>query len=196
MLKRLFFLFMLIVLLGFLGGYPVFTTRIKAYREKVFLEPVSAEGIVVLTGADDSRIQTGLKLLKAKNGQRLLISGVHAQIRDRDLIAYTGEDSALFLCCVDLGYAAQNTWGNAREAALWAGKYKYQTFLLITSDYHMPRAHMIFEAMMPEYNFMPYVTSSTQPVFQVLGIPFSGKLIREYTKFILTIVFLKFDVGR
>ena len=38
-----------------------------------------------------------------------------------------------FDCCADLGYAAENTFGNAKEAAAWARFYKFKRIVLVTN---------------------------------------------------------------
>ena len=56
----------------------------------------------------------------------------------------------MFDCCVDLGFTAANTLGNARETAEWARAKGYSALILVTADYHMPRARLELRAAMPE----------------------------------------------
>lgn len=55
------------------------------------------------------------------------------------LIRQSGH-AELFDCCVDIGRAALNTVGNAIETAEWTRRNNYSSVMLVTSNYHMPRA--------------------------------------------------------
>jgi hypothetical protein len=70
----------------------------------------------VLTGGS-ARVETGVELLMAGKGRRLLISGVNPMARVEDLRRATGGDRDLFACCVDIDHAALDTIGNAEESA-------------------------------------------------------------------------------
>ena len=48
---------------------------------------------------------------------------------------------ALFDCCVDLGQESVDTRSNAIETARWLRAHHYRSVRLITTDWHMPRAH-------------------------------------------------------
>ena len=96
----------------------------------------SADGIVVLTGGDN-RIVEGARLLKEGRGKRLLISGVNRITRREDVEAVTGLDHKAFTCCVDLGYEALDTVGNADEARTWANANGYQ----FTDRCHVKLSH-------------------------------------------------------
>jgi uncharacterized SAM-binding protein YcdF (DUF218 family) len=98
-----------------------------------------ADGIVVLTGGD-VRILEGARLLREGRGDRLLISGVNRHTGRQDLIRISGLGEQQFNCCVDLGYAALDTIGNADEARLWAEAMRYDSLIVVTSSYHMPRS--------------------------------------------------------
>jgi uncharacterized SAM-binding protein YcdF (DUF218 family) len=108
-----------------------------------------ADGIVVLTGGD-FRIVEGAKLLKSGAADRLLISGVNPQTSRDDLIKLSGLSASKFACCVDLGYAAQDTLGNAEEARTWAQSRKATRLIVVTSSYHMPRSLAELALAMPQ----------------------------------------------
>ena len=109
----------------------------------------SAKGIVALTG-DAGRIAAAMDLLTAGKGERLLISGVHPNAPEADLLTISGGDEALFECCVDLGRSATSTIGNAQETAEWARANGYKSLLIVTSDYHMPRTLILLRKEMPD----------------------------------------------
>ncbi|MEO1206697.1 MAG: YdcF family protein [Pseudomonadota bacterium] len=98
-----------------------------------------ADGIVVLTGAP-LRIQEGMRLLNEGKGRRLLISGVNRVTKRGDIKRLLKGDADRFDCCVDLGYEARNTRGNAQEIAHWAADKRFSNLIVVTSNYHMPRA--------------------------------------------------------
>lgn len=60
------------------------------------------------------------------------------------------------LRAIDIGYAAENTQGNAREAAAWARFYHFNTLLIVTARYHMPRSLSEFHEALPGVTLIPY----------------------------------------
>ncbi len=98
-----------------------------------------ADGIVVLTGGDQ-RIGEGARLLQSGLGDRLLITGVNAHTRRQDIAGLKQLPDWQVQCCVDLGYEARNTSGNAEEAGAWARQRRYGSLIIVTSSYHMPRS--------------------------------------------------------
>lgn len=60
------------------------------------------------------------------------------------------------LRAIDIGYAAENTLGNAREAAAWARFYHFNTLLVVTARYHMPRSLSEFHEALPGVALIPY----------------------------------------
>ncbi|MDX2259508.1 MAG: YdcF family protein [Hyphomicrobiaceae bacterium] len=123
-------------LLAFPAGFVLFAA--SATREPGPL-PAEADAIVVLTGGED-RIRVGARLLSRGLGTRLLISGVNSQTRPRDIRALDRLRPELKACCVDFGYAARNTSGNAEETAAWASRHGFRKLIVVTSSYHMPRS--------------------------------------------------------
>ena len=70
--------------------------------------------------------------------------------------------SRLFNCCVDLGWKAENTLGNAEETAAWARSKGYRRIIVVTADFHMPRALLELRAVMPEAAFIPHPVATEQ----------------------------------
>ncbi|QIG78474.1 YdcF family protein [Stakelama tenebrarum] len=105
------------------------------------LEARTTDAIVVLTGGP-GRIDRGIALLEEKAARRMLISGVDPDVRPGELAAEYQADRALFDCCIDLGQEAVDTRSNADEAAAWVRGHGYASVRLVTSDWHMPRAHL------------------------------------------------------
>jgi uncharacterized SAM-binding protein YcdF (DUF218 family) len=114
-----------------------------------------ADGIVVLTGGS-SRVSDAMELLAAGYGKRLLISGVHPTIAAADISRSVQEGQGLFHCCVDLDHSAVNTRSNALETRRWARERGFKSLIVVTSNYHMPRAIMELSHAMPDIALVPF----------------------------------------
>ncbi len=114
-----------------------------------------ADGIVVLTGGA-SRVSDAMELLAAGYGKRLLISGVHPTSTASDISRSVQESQALFTCCVDLDRSAVSTRGNASETRRWARERGFKSLIVVTSNYHMPRAIVELSHAMPDITLIPY----------------------------------------
>ena len=115
-----------------------------------------ADAVVVLTGASDARLREGMRLLELRKGARMLISGVNPEVKRGELLKLTEGSKRLYDCCVDLGFQAENTVGNAREIADWARAHDFYNLIVVTSDYHMPRALLEIKADLPEAKLVAY----------------------------------------
>lgn len=114
-----------------------------------------ADGIVVLTGGE-SRIAKAASLLEAGSASRMLISGVNRKVSKEDIQRLTGLTPAQFDCCVDIGYAAHDTIGNADEAREWAERRGYRRLIIVTASYHMPRSLAEVGRVLPDVELYPY----------------------------------------
>jgi len=119
-------------------------------------EPPVADGVVALTGASSLRIEAATRLLELGKGKRLLISGVNRQVRPAELRSVARGAGRAYDCCVDIGFAAEDTQGNARETAEWARKHGFRSLIVVTSDYHMPRSLLELHAVLPQVTLHPY----------------------------------------
>ena len=166
-------------------GFPFFVWSLA--RDPV--EPPKADGIVVLTGGED-RLPAGVKLLKEHKGTRLLISGVHHETTREQLFERVVGDAASVSADVDLGRSAGNTIGNAGETAAWAAEYKYDSIIVVTASYHMPRALLELEAASPDVHFVAYpVFPETVDMKHWWSDPTTtGVLIAEYGKYLAALV--------
>jgi uncharacterized SAM-binding protein YcdF (DUF218 family) len=113
-----------------------------------------ADAIVVLTGGGP-RLDTAVALFEKGVGQRLLISGA-GKATTRDILKNVTHGRARFECCADIGYAAEDTHGNADEAAAWVHSHQYRSIIVVTARYHMPRAMREFASVMPDVTLLPY----------------------------------------
>ena len=115
---------------------------------------------MALTGPSAERVNVAVRLLEQGKGRRLLISGVNREVRRQELRALTPGSNRLFNCCVDLGFEAEDTSGNAREIAAWARTKGYDSLIVVTSDYHMPRSLVEIRAAAPGVTLTPYAVST------------------------------------
>jgi uncharacterized SAM-binding protein YcdF (DUF218 family) len=114
-----------------------------------------ADGIVVLTGGS-SRVSDAMELLAGGYGRRLLISGVHPANEASDISRSLPDNQSLLSCCVDLDYSAVNTRSNAAETRRWAHGRGFKSLIVVTSNYHMPRAIVELSHAMPDIALIPF----------------------------------------
>jgi uncharacterized SAM-binding protein YcdF (DUF218 family) len=151
-LKSLAILILLLTL--WVVGLLAFADR--AAKATPVPEPAVADGVVALTGASSARIDAAIQLLELGKGKRLLISGVNPEVRPRELRDVARGAGNAYDCCVDLGFKAANTLGNARETAAWVKKHRFRSLIVVTADYHMPRSMLELRAAMPGVKLQAY----------------------------------------
>jgi uncharacterized SAM-binding protein YcdF (DUF218 family) len=146
------------LLMALLLGYVRFASAIVAH------EPVAVprtDAIVVVTGGSQ-RVGDAIGLLGAERGSRLLISGVNEKTGREELIKLNPSARELLGCCVDLDYRARNTIGNAIEARRWVRSHGFNSLLVVTSNYHMPRTIAEFAHAMPGLRLVPHPVVTDQ----------------------------------
>lgn len=116
------------------------------------------ESIIVLTGGSE-RLNAGVDLLLAGKGKKLLITGVHPDVRDESVIKDGMVPEKILKCCVVLGRNAGDTYGNAKETKEFLDAQGYKTMTLVTAHYHMPRSLLVFEKLMPGVKIVQYNVS-------------------------------------
>lgn len=138
--------------LGFIG----FLSQLRVAE----LKPSSnADGIVVLTGGS-SRVSDAVELLARGYGKRLLISGVHPTNGVNDISRSVPDSQALLDCCADLDRSAVNTRSNAAETRRWVHARGFRSLIVVTSNYHMPRAIVEMSHAMPDVDLIPFAVVS------------------------------------
>lgn len=148
---RYFILILLIVLIALCFGLRFFIYHICTPPVS---PPSSVEAMVILTGGKHRLIE-GINLFQEhKNSHKLLISGVHKNIEHDVLRNFFKEPS--FPLHIDLGYEAIDTNGNAQETAQWLIKNNIQSFILVTSYYHMPRSLLEMKRTVQNQSLYPY----------------------------------------
>jgi uncharacterized SAM-binding protein YcdF (DUF218 family) len=114
-----------------------------------------ADGIVVLTGGS-SRVSDAMELLAGGYGKRLLISGVHPTNDLSDISRSLPDNQSLLGCCVDLDRSAVNTRSNAAQTRRWVQERGFKSLIVVTSNYHMPRAIAEMSHAMPDIVLIPF----------------------------------------
>jgi uncharacterized SAM-binding protein YcdF (DUF218 family) len=153
-----FLTFIATLVLIWLIGLFAFAGRVRDFTPAP--EPTRADAIVALTGPSAERVNAAIRLLEQDKGKRVLISGVNREVRRQELRALTPGSNRLFNCCVDLGFEAEDTIGNAQEIAAWAEAKNYDSLIVVTSDYHMPRALTEIRAAAPGIELTPYAVET------------------------------------
>ena len=153
-----------------------------------------ADGIVVLTGAA-SRIPDAIELLAAERGKRLLITGVHRATSAREIARLTPLYSKFFTCCIDLDKSALNTFGNAIETKRWASEHNFNSLIVVTSNWHMPRAMAELAHQLPDATLIPFPVISekvkNEPWWS--NIDMARFLAAEYLKFLFALTRMRLD---
>jgi uncharacterized SAM-binding protein YcdF (DUF218 family) len=149
-----------------------------------------ADGIVVLTGGE-KRIDEALTLLDSGKAGRLLITGVNRKTsRDdvRRLVASTARKSRAFDCCVDIGYDALDTIGNADEARTWVTERHFNSLIVVTASNHMPRSMAELRLKLPSTQLIPHpvVPTKLRAAPWWLHPEVAKELAFEYLKFLPT----------
>jgi uncharacterized SAM-binding protein YcdF (DUF218 family) len=162
-------------------GLAVFTVLVWSAEPP---DPVPhADGIVALTGGDD-RVGTALALLAAKDAPVLLISGAG---RGTYLGDFTPDDATAatqYAAAITLGHNAATTRGNALETSQWAQSRHMTSLLVVTADYHMPRALFVIRQRLPDVVLYP-IPVRPPAMTHILTLPTFRLLAAEYTKYLL-----------
>ncbi len=181
---RVFLAVILLVVLAYGLSFVLWVSNLPATP---VLAP-QADGIVTLTGGDE-RLDTAVALLERGAGKRLLITGV-AQSTTKDDLAKLSDGRARFACCADLGYAAEDTHGNAQEAATWVRDNHFGSIIIVTGRYHMPRTMREFSAALPDVTLIAYpVDQNRIDLGGWWRHPRTAQLLhREYLKYLASLV--------
>lgn len=171
--------------LGFVGaavGFVAFLSQVRGVEVK---PARNADGIVVLTGGS-SRVSDAMELLAGGYGKRLLISGVHPTNAASDISRTLPDNHSLLGCCVDLDRSAVNTRSNAAETRRWVKDRGFKSLIVVTSNYHMPRAIVELSHAMPDIALIPFAVVGDKwrdEPWWTSGATFR-LLLSEYAKYI------------
>lgn len=167
MIRRLLALVVIVWALGF-AWFALFLPQPH--------EDEKTDAIVVLTGSA-GRVDRGLALLRRKQGEQLLVSGVDRDVKPGEFAHAYNVPKALMNCCVTLGREAIDTRSNAIETSRWLARRHYVSVRIITADWHMRRARYELSRQLEKpVTIIPDAVRSS---------PSLTVLLREYHKFLL-----------
>jgi uncharacterized SAM-binding protein YcdF (DUF218 family) len=154
----------------------------------------SADGIVALTGGA-SRITDAIELLASGRGKRLLISGAYRGTNSNEISRLNPEFERWVRCCVDFDRSL-NTLGNAVETKRWAESRGFRSLVVVTSNYHMPRALAEIAHQLPEVTLLPFpvVTDRQRAERWWVGWATTRLMVTEYLKFLFTKLRITLDL--
>jgi uncharacterized SAM-binding protein YcdF (DUF218 family) len=187
---RLIGLLMGLFVLGlvlFVAGFGWFLWSVP--NEEVALDR-KADGIVVLTGGA-SRTNDGMELLAAGKGKRLLISGAHRTTNQAELMRLLPEHEKIITCCVDVDRAALNTVGNATGTRQWIKERGFRSLIVVTSNYHMPRAMAELSNQLPGVELIPFPVIAAKSAGWTQAAS-ARLLVSEYVKYIVAVLRIEF----
>lgn len=172
-------------------GFIWFVRHVPA--EEVSLDR-DADGIVALTGGA-SRITDAIELLASGRGKRLLISGAYRGTNSNEISRLNPEFARWVRCCVDFDRSL-NTLGNAVETKRWAESRGFRSLIVVTSNYHMPRALAEIAHQLPEVTLVPFpvVTDRQRAERWWVGWATTRRMVTEYLKFLFTKLRITLDL--
>jgi uncharacterized SAM-binding protein YcdF (DUF218 family) len=168
-----------VVLLGF--GFLWFVWRVPA--DEVALNR-NADGIVALTGGA-SRVADAMELMAAGRGKRLLISGAYRTTTPGEISRLNPVYARVAGCCVDFDNSL-NTLGNAIETKRWAERWGFRSLIVVTSNYHMPRALAEIAHQLPGVALVPFpvVTDKQRAEPWWTNSAIARLMLSEYMKYV------------
>lgn len=201
MLFRIFKIFFIFLLTSM---FTLFFIELNNFKKNILLltdyNNIESPNIVILTGGAN-RIKDGLKIIEdfknSKNiNYKILVSGTGMGFTKSSLKKKLGPNfnSQLIQCCIDLDGVSKNTLTNASETFKWTSKNDIKEFILITSNYHMPRAILEFKNVMPNLKIYTYaITPKKHDIENWLSSYQTFSLVfTEYCKFIIAGLRIKF----
>ncbi len=179
---------LLVTALIWAAGLVAFAVRVE--QSTPAPDPQVADGIVALTGAgSNERIAAGMRLLEAGMGDRMLVSGVNREASREDIRDVSRAVQLLYDCCVDLGFEAADTFGNAQETAGWVRARRYDSLIIVTADYHMPRAMLELGSALPGIDLQAYPVATPSLDARRWWRTAGGArlMVMEYTKYLASL---------
>jgi uncharacterized SAM-binding protein YcdF (DUF218 family) len=107
-----------------------------------------ADAIFVLTGGE-GRIQEGFRAWSGGAARELYILGAGVRVPVTRIVPEGSRIPLAALSRVHVEGWSENTLENAFSAKSAVGEGKYSSVILVTSDYHVPRAVLAFRAILP-----------------------------------------------
>jgi len=108
-----------------------------------------ADAIFVLTGGE-GRIQEGYRAWSGGAARELYILGAGRRVPVARIVPEVTRIPAEALSRIHVEGWSENTLENAFSAKSAVGEGKYSSVILVTSDYHVPRAVLAFRKVLPK----------------------------------------------
>jgi len=194
--KSSFFIILILFISYFFVGLFDFQEKILSLEKN---RNIVNSNIVILTGGSN-RIKEGLKIVNninklTKTDFKILIIGTGKGFTKVNLKKLLTSDFNLKLveCCIELESISKDTYSNASETYKWTKKNDINDIILITSNYHMPRAILEFKNRMPNQQIFTYpITPKNHDIKNWLNSSDTFSLIFfEYSKLLIASLRLK-----
>ena len=200
----LFRIFKIFIIFSLTSIFTLFFIELNNFKKNILFltkyNNIESPNIVILTGGAN-RIKDGLKIIEDfKNSEninyKILVSGTGMGFTKSSLKKKLGPNfnSQLIQCCIDLDGVSKNTLTNASETFKWTSENNIKEFILITSNYHMPRAILEFKNVMPNLKIYTYAITPKKhdmenwlSSYQTFSLVFT-----QYCKFIIAGLRIKF----
>jgi len=158
---RVFSIIIFISLGMWLMGFFYFLSLVPANGNKDQLDEYKrAEAMVIFTG-DHNRISEGLELSSSSHIKYILISGVAFNSTLKQIVQnYQNKQAYLEKMHIELGKKATNTVGNINETKEWVEKNHFNSLIVVTSNYHLPRSEILFRKKLKLDSIYIYPTFS------------------------------------
>ncbi|MDA9649166.1 YdcF family protein [Alphaproteobacteria bacterium] len=195
-IKSSFFIILILFISYFFVGLFNFQQKILSLKKN---KNIVNSNIVILTGGSN-RIKEGLKVVNninklTKTDFKILISGTGKGFTKASLkkILTTDFDLNLVECCIELESISKDTYSNATETYKWTKKNGINNIILITSNYHMPRAILEFRNRMPNQQIFTYpINPKNHDIKKWLNSSHTFSLLFfEYSKLLIASLRLK-----
>ena len=182
MIKKKYLLLVILVITVLFIDYSFFYKKILNYKNNLDY----SKNFIVLTGGDN-RVKKSLKIFFQikNNNKNLFISGVGKGFDKKTLKKLTQENinnEKIIECCVQIEGISRNTFSNAVESLKWVKSKKINSFVLLTNNYHMPRAMLEFKSIFNDISITPYAFVDENKKWWKTKINY----ISEYFKYKLT----------
>ena len=202
MLRSIFKNFYIILIISILTYFFFGLVKFKeSILSTIKYASKNSSNIVILTGGTN-RIKNGLKIIdqfekSSPFKSKILVSGTgkgFTKISLEKILSFD-LDFDLIECCIELDSISTNTYSNAYQTLMWVRKNDISEFILITSNYHMPRAYLEFKNRMPNLKIFTYpITPEKHDInlwlssFQTFYLIFT-----EYCKFLFASIRTQFQ---
>ena len=182
MIKKKYLFLIITLLIILVIDYLFFYKKILNYNNKLNYN----NNYIVLTGGDN-RVKKSLQIffqIKNKN-KNLFISGVGKGFNKsilKKLTRQSQNNEEIIKCCIQIEGISKNTFSNAVESLKWVKLKKINSFVLLTNNYHMPRAMLEFKSIFKDIKITPYVFIDENKIWWKTKTNY----ISEYFKYNLT----------